>query len=437
MPFNILKGMKAWLKTARRKLKMPQKKFFLGLTAGMAVAALALFFWPRTTAIVTSFEESQREVVEEFPFQIKKNSNLYDSLREVGMSPLDIHNLAKAAKPQTNLSRVRPGMQFQVSYGPEPEQEVIGLLFRFSPTEYLEAHKAVDGWEVKKIVEPVDVKLVTYSGVVTSSLWESAQDANMDPNLIAELAEIFAWQVDFAREVRENDKWRLSVEQLFVKGKPIGWGSIIAAEYQNQGDTHVAALFRKEGKDIGYFTPDGDSLRRMFLKSPLRFGRISSRFTKNRFHPILKIGKAHLGVDYAAPVGTPVRAVGDGSVTFVGYSGGGGKVIKVRHNSIYQTAYKHLSGYAKGVVSGARVRQGQVIGYVGATGLATGPHLHFEFYQAGRFVDPLGRRFPSADPVAKNQLKEFKTLAATELETLPAWAESGVALGDTSSSDGI
>ncbi|MFN9068710.1 MAG: M23 family metallopeptidase, partial [Bdellovibrionales bacterium] len=196
-------------------------------------------------------------------------------------------------------------------------------------------------------------------------------------------------------------------------------------------------LHRVDGEDLGYFSPEGESLRRMFLKSPIQFGRITSGFSKKRFHPILQVNRPHLGVDYAAPTGTPVRAVGDGVIDFSGWSGGGGNVIKIRHNSIYQTAYKHLSGYAKGIRRGSRVKQGQIIGFVGSTGLSTAPHLHFEFYQSGRFVDPVGKKFPSADPVPSQMLADFKKSANERLQLLPSWETVDVALKRSVATDQV
>jgi murein DD-endopeptidase MepM/ murein hydrolase activator NlpD len=305
---------------------------------------------------------------------------------------------------------------------------VTGIKFRFSPVESLEVTKTNEAWVAKKITEKVDTRVVTFSGTVKSSLWESAEDAHMDPNLISDLAEIFAWQVDFAREVRANDRWRLSVEEKLVRGTPIGWGSILAAEYVNDGQTFQAVLFRNNGEDIGYFAPDGSSLRRLFLKSPLRYSRISSRFSSHRFHPILGYRRPHLGVDYAAPRGTPVHAVGDGIVTVAARRGGAGNMIRIRHNSIYQTAYKHLRGFAHGIHSGVRVHQGQIIGYVGTTGLSTGPHLHFEFWESGRYVDPLGKKFPSADPVPKRFMASFKSEVTDLLSSLPNWDNVQISL---------
>lgn len=366
-------------------------------------------------------ENSTVELEELYPHVLKPRSTLFSALRELSVSPITIHHIVEASKPVYNLTKLRSGTRFQLLRENEPSADIVGIKFKFSPVDMLEIRRIDGAWKAQEIKEPVSIKVVTFSGVVTSSLWESAERASMDPNLISELAEIFAWQVDFAREVRVNDRWRLSVERKFAKGQPIGWGSILAAEYENAGNLNQAVLFRLSGEDKGYFSPDGASLKKMFLKSPIRYGRISSRFQRRRFHPILQVHRPHLGVDYAAPKGTPIRSVGDGVITFAGWSGGGGKVIKIRHNSVYQTAYKHLNGYAPGIRNGSRVKQGQVIGYVGSTGLSTAPHLHFEFFQAGRYVDPLGKKFPSADPVPKILMGQFEVESVSLLQSLPPW----------------
>lgn len=372
---------------------------------------------------------------EEFPYQFPKNSTFFSVLRQEDIPGSEIQKIVEAAKPYYNLAKIQPGIRYQLTYDESPDPQLISIRFRFSGLESLNVIKNNDVWVAEKKVEEVEIRNATFFGEVNSSLWESAKLAKMDPVLISELSDIFAWQVDFAREVRVGDRWRLSVEQKYVRGQPAGWGSILSAEYQNAGESFVAILFRVEGEDRGYFAPDGSSLRRMFLKSPIQFGRITSGFSRKRFHPILQVNRAHNGVDYAAPTGTPVRAVGDGTIEFSGWSGGGGNVIKVRHNSIYQTAYKHLSRYANGIRRGVKVKQGQVIGYVGSTGLSTAPHLHFEFYQAGRFVDPVGKKFPSADPVPSNQLALFQSGAAEKLQLLPPWETVEVSLRQTASSE--
>ncbi len=363
-------------------------------------------------------------VEEEFPHVIPAKSSLFLVLRELEVDPATIHVIVQASKPVYDLSRLHPGIRFQLKYDPLSGTQLTQIQFRLSALEKLTLKREHTDWKAEKSVEQVDVQVVHFSGTVNSSLWESAVKAGMDPDLISELADIFGWEVDFAREVRLNDRWRLSVEQKKVKGQPVGWGAILAAEYINSGESHQAALFRLDGEDRGYYTPQGQSLRKVFLKSPIRYGRITSGFKRRRFHPVLQVYRAHQGVDYGAPTGTPVRSVGDGTVIFAARSGGGGNVVKIRHNATYQTAYKHLNGYARGVRSGARVKQGQVIGYVGSTGLSTGPHLHFEFYQSGSYIDPLGKKFPSADPVPSEHLEYFKTSALELLKTLPEWTSS-------------
>ncbi|MCC7442491.1 MAG: M23 family metallopeptidase [Bdellovibrionales bacterium] len=363
-----------------------------------------------------------------FPHTLRRNSTFFEALKGLGVHPQDIFGLTHAAQGLRNLSRLPAGVTFALTHELPPVPAFAGVKIRFSPVEHLEVFRAAGGqWEARLAHERVNTRLVTYTGRVASSLWESAVEARMDPELIAGLTEIFAWQVDFAREVRMDDRWRLTVEQkLLDDGTVVGWGAILAAEYENDGTVYTAALHRKGGKDEGYFSPEGTSLRRMFLRSPIAFGRISSRFMRSRFHPILKTRRPHMGVDYAAPVGTPIRAVGDGVVTEAGWKGDAGRTLRLRHNSVYQTAYKHLSGFAPGVGAGTRVRQGQVVGYVGTTGLSSGPHLHFEFYQSGRFVDPMGKKFPTANPVPRAELAEFQGMADTFLSTLPPWFYPGV-----------
>lgn len=409
--------------------RMHWQRVYLGiLIVGSAVmwgVSLSLFSigdpWLASDAPVVEAAAPVLSVEEAFPYVIEPRSTLFSTLRGHDVSPAVIQQLVDAAKPVQNLARLQSGIRYQLTFHGDDATELAEMRIRLSAVEMLHLKKNNGSWYAEKIVEQVDLQIVTFSGLVTSSLWDSAIKAQMDPNLVAELADIFGWEVDFSREVRVNDRWRLAVERKLVKGQPIGWGAILAAEYENAGVSHQAAIFRVNGQEMGYFTPKGESLRKMFLKSPIRYGRITSGFNLRRFHPILNVRRPHLGVDYGAPVGTPVRAVGDGTVTSAGWSGGGGNVLKIRHNGTYQTAYKHLQSFARGVRSGTRVSQGQVVAYVGNTGLSTGPHLHFEFYQNGSFVDPLSKKFPSADPVPANQLQQFQTEAALLLQSLPAW----------------
>lgn len=370
-----------------------------------------------------------------FPHTIKRNKALYTHLTELGVSSIDVIDMVNATKPVKDLSRLTPGTRFKIIKN--ESNELTEALFSFSAIEKLKVKKTDGDWKAEVIKEPITVQEVSFKGEVTTSLWESAIDSNMDPYLITALAEVFGWVVDFNREVRVGDKWRITAEAKMAKGKRVGWGSISAAEYINSGQSHQAILFTHEGEEIGYYNLKGDSLRKMFLKSPLRFGRVTSRFNKRRFHPKLKRIRPHNGVDYGAPIGTPVRSVADGRVTFAKHSGGGGKVLKIRHSSKYKTAYKHLSRYAKGIKKGTKVRQGQVVAYVGNTGLSTGPHLHYEFFVNNRFVDPLKQKFPSAKPLAKKYQEAFAQQAEQKLAGLPKWAvENLILLSGEKTSEG-
>jgi len=366
-------------------------------------------------------DDSVSEILE-YTKRIPNQSTLSQILQNEGFSLQEVYKVVEAAKPIKNLARIQAGIPYHVEKMLLGGAETLaGLRFQFSPIEHLILDNVDGEWNARLHVEEVETRLVNFSGTVTSSLWDSAMAVNMDPNLIVSLAEIFAWQVDFNREVQVGDRWRLSVEEERVRGETVRWGRIVAAEYENTGKQFSAVLHQHEGKDQGYFAPDGSSLRRMFLKSPLKFGRVTSRFTQRRFHPVLKVHRPHLGVDYGAPRGTPVMSVGDGTITMAAFRGGGGNTIRIRHNSVYSTAYLHLNGFAKGIRSGSTVRQGQIIGYVGSTGLSTGPHLHFEFYVNGRYVDPMGVKFPSADPVPTSQKALFVSRSKVLLESLPQW----------------
>lgn len=364
-------------------------------------------------------------VEKQYPHMIGRRSTLYEYLRLEGVSSIDIIEMVNATKPIRNLSRMHPQTRFRIEQ--DADKNLRAIEFWFSHLERLKVTKNMElgQWEPRLIEEKVDIELVSFSGDVQSSLWESALKAQMDPVLIAELADIFGWEVDFAREVQAGDRWRLTVEKKLVRGMAVGWGSILVAEYENVGKLYQAFLLRIDDKDQGYYNAEGESLRKMFLKSPLKFARVTSRFNRRRFHPKLKVVRPHNGVDYGAPIGTPVRSVANGTVIMAQFSGGGGNVLKIRHNSTYQTAYKHLNGFAKGVRRGAKVKQGQIVAYTGNTGLSTGPHLHYEFYVNGRYVDPLRQKFPSADPVPSEHKAEFEVQKKVLLASLPKWG-SGI-----------
>ena len=348
-------------------------------------------------------------------YTLEKGSTLASSLRNSGIPSNEIPQVLAAVSKKMNLRTLPAGLKYSIK---KTHSEILEISIKQGPLKYLKVTRG-DQWTTSWETKQPSKELRSFKGQVTSTLWESAMESGLPPQLIIKMADIFAWQIDFSREIRKGDRWSLVALELTHNGDHVQWGKILVAEYINKKEQYQAIAYTPSTGNPGYYFPDGNSLKRLFLKSPIKFGRITSHFTKKRFHPILKINKPHNGVDYGAPVGTPIRVVGDGQVIFKGWKGASGRFVKVRHNSTYTTSYSHLSGYAKGLKTGKKVTQGQTIGYVGSSGLATGPHLHFAFYERGRFVNPLGKKFPSADPIAKDELLKFQQHAMSQLRLLP------------------
>jgi len=277
-----------------------------------------------------------------------------------------------------------------------------------------------DGIEAERRRRPVDRDLWVVRGEVRSSLFGAVLGAGEMESLAVALADAFQWDIDFHRDVREGDSFAVVVERVQSEGRTVAYGPILAATYTNRGRTYTAVRFAAADAGPGYYDAEGRPLRKLFLRSPLRFSRITSRFSPNRMHPVLGRRMPHVGVDYAAPTGTPIMATAAGTVTFRGWKGGGGNTVEVRHPGGYQTSYLHMSRFASGISVGTRVSQGQVIGFVGATGLATGPHVCYRVHHNGRYVNPLSVGRDPAPP-----------LPADELPRFAGWAEQVLALLET------
>lgn len=368
-----------------------------------------------------SMQQTQPDEPElEYPYAIEKNATLFSELLGLGFNGQDVRRIMELSKPYYNLARLPQGLRYRLIYANNPLVNWGGLEFQLSPTKTLRfTLNRNSQWEVKQRELQVEVRIVSFVGSVRNSLWESARLAKMSPQLIAQLTEIFGWELDFSRQVTENDSWRLSVEQQVANGRVVGWGRILAAEYKNNMNSYSAVYYEKPGRLSGYFDLDGQSLSKSFLRSPIEFARISSGFSLRRFHPKLKIFRPHLGVDYAAPKGTPIRSIGEGRVLEAHYTAGGGNTITISHGQTYKTRYLHMSGFAAKVHVGAQVKQGQVIGYVGSTGLSTGPHLHFEFYQNNRYTDPLRVELPASESIPSELLADFSAVSAQRISQMP------------------
>ena len=296
--------------------------------------------------------------------------------------------------------------------------------------------KLVINFEDEKLMDavvedmPYVVKEYVAANEIDSSLYEAALDAGLSNNLIMEMVRIFGWDIDFVLDIRSGDSFHIIYNAYELNGKRLADGNILAAEFNTQGQSYRAIRFEDADGVASYYAPNGDSMLGTFLRSPVEFSRISSRFGKRK-HPILKTWRAHKGVDYAARRGTPIRATADGKVILAGNKGGYGKTVVIRHAGRFSTLYGHMTGFAKNIRSGSRVKQGQTIGYVGSTGLATGPHLHYEFRLDGVHRNPLTFKTPKASSIAKTQKTEFDKVSAHWTARLSS-VENAIILAKTS-----
>jgi murein DD-endopeptidase MepM/ murein hydrolase activator NlpD len=338
--------------------------------------------------------------------RIKYAQNLATILSPYNIDYSIIHNLAQASKDIFDVRDMKAGNRYTIFLKQKDSISVPAwFVYEIDPVEYLVMSLKGDTI-VYRDKKEVTIRRQRASGRIETSLWNTIHAHHLNPNLALELSDIFAWTVDFFG-IEKGDYFTVIYEEQFIDTVSIGIGPVYAACFNHRGKPFYAFRY-KQDSIMSYFDEEGSSLRKAFLKAPLKFSRISSRFTHSRLHPILKIRRPHHGVDYAAPAGTPVYALGDGRIIRKGWdTKGGGNYIKIKHNSVYKTTYMHLSGFAKGLKRGAMVTQGQLIGYVGQTGLATGPHLDFRIYKNGKAVDPLKIEAPPVDPVKKEHLVEY------------------------------
>ncbi len=323
-------------------------------------------------------------------------------------SAAEIHELSRQCREVYPLSRLSAGQPYRLCLSDDDFER---FEYDIDRDEQLIISREEEAFSIKRVPIPYTTETVRVRGRIDSSLFEAVTSTGESDVLAMNLADIFAWDIDFILDIREGDSFQALVEKRYREGKPAGYGRILAAEFTNQGTTFQAFLYQDGDRRPDYFDADGQSLRKAFLKAPLSFSRISSGFTMRRYHPITKTWKAHPAIDYAAPRGTPIKSVGDGTIIKKGYTRGNGNYVKIRHNSSYETLYLHMKGFAKGIAKGKRVAQGQTIGYVGSTGLATGPHLCFRMYKNGAPVNPHRVKAPSANPVSKESLADFKVMA--------------------------
>ena len=366
---------------------------------------------------VNQFGFNDYELVETIK-NVQRNETLSDIFNSFNIGDFSLEQITSRAQEIFNVRTIRAGRPYHTYVSDDSLSQLKYFVYEKDNINFIvfDLNDSVNVYEDSKAVE---IRTNNFAASINHSLFTSLSENGASIELAVKLSHIFAWQVDFYG-IQKGDRFKVIYEEKLVGDKIIGTGEILGAFFHHKGQEYYAIPFEQDGI-LQFFDQTGNSMRKAFLKAPLEFSRISSRFSKNRFHPILKRNKPHLGTDYAAPHGTPIRTIGDGVVVEAGYSGGNGNYIKVKHNSTYSTQYLHMSRFAKGIKRGARVAQGQVIGFVGSTGLATGPHLCFRFWKNGVQVDPYKEVNPPSHPVKKELTAMFdivKTNIMAELDKI-------------------
>ncbi|NIL93779.1 MAG: peptidoglycan DD-metalloendopeptidase family protein [Woeseiaceae bacterium] len=330
---------------------------------------------------------------------------------------LDLGHLAQVARleeARKQFRKIKPGDIFEITHD---DGKLVRMYSVLNLTSALQVDRDDAGFSAQIVERPIEIRKRMAHGVINSSLYESAAEAGLSDKLIMNVAGIFAWDVDFVLDIRGGDNYYVHWEEIWQDGEFVTDGAVIAAEFNNDGRQYQAIRFVDETGRSDYFTPEGNSVRKAFLRAPVDF-RVSSSFNPNRLHPVLKTRRPHRGVDYAAPSGTPIKAAGDGKVIYRGVKSGYGNVVILQHGGNITTLYAHMSRFASSVRAGSRVRQGQTIGYVGATGLVTGAHLHYEYRLNGVHRNPRTVKLPKAEPIAARYRDEFLAQAKPILEEL-------------------
>lgn len=407
-----------------------QKNKILIITCVILLIIISVFALVKTNAssppkITKKKEIEKKPVLNEFglqvdslktlPGKVKRNETISSIFSGLNISSQTIEKIKDISKGIFNLRKIISGKNYFAYLTNDTLSSVKYFVYEKDPVNYVvfDFQEPIKIYEGKKEIRYIQKSV---SGRINNSLYESLMNSDADPELVIKLSEIYAWQIDFYR-IQKGDNYKVIYEEKYVDDEPVGIGKIIAAEFTHDNENYFAIPFIQNDQRE-FFDENGNSLQKEFLKAPIKFSRITSRFSRRRFHPILKRYKSHLGTDYAAPTGTPIHTVGDGVVIAASYTSGNGNYVKIRHNGTYTTQYLHMSRFAKGIKPGKKVKQGDVIGYVGSTGLATGPHVCFRFWKNGVQVNPLKEKIPPSHPIKKENLNAFNKKKIEILEKL-------------------
>jgi murein DD-endopeptidase MepM/ murein hydrolase activator NlpD len=346
---------------------------------------------------------------------VGRNDTLDGIFRRIALDPADLAAIRQLPGVRPSLDFLRPGDAITVTHHGAAVEE---LSRQVSETRTLHVVRDDAGFAARLVDNPVQTKIRSASATIDSSLFQAAESAHMSDVMAQRLADVFAWDIDFVLDIREGDRFTAVYEQIYQNGKYLHDGDLLAAEFVNNGHVYRAVRFVNQAGVAEYYAPDGKPMRKAFLRAPVEFTRVSSAFNPHRLHPILNLIRGHMGTDYAAPIGTPVHAAGEGRVSFAGVRGGYGNAVMIAHTNNISTLYGHMSRFARNIRVGSHVQQGEVIGYVGMTGLATGPHLHYEYLMDGVHKDPQTVKLPGAEPLPADTMAKFQAEAAGWLTEL-------------------
>jgi len=354
--------------------------------------------------------------LETFTAEVRPGDNLSTIFQRHGLAARDLHLLVESGQLGKELANLYPG--YEIEFGRDAERNLVHLQYRPGPWETVKFQRVGDEFEVSTTVKEPDTIQTYRHASIDHSLFRTCQRIGLDDAFALRLADIFKWDIDMFLDIREGDEFHVLYEEQQLDGEFMGFGDILAAEFVNQRRSYKAVRYVDSAGNASYYSPGGKNLRKAFLRAPLDYSRISSNFSRNRLHPLWKSMMPHLGIDYAAPSGTPVKAAGAGVVTERSKSSSKGNYLVIQHGERYQTKYLHLSRFAPGMEPGRRVEQGRVIGYVGATGWATGPHLHYEFLVDGRHTNPRRVSMPPAEPIDAAERVRFDAATSALLGSL-------------------
>jgi murein DD-endopeptidase MepM/ murein hydrolase activator NlpD len=361
------------------------------------------------------------EVVEEHPVVATKvpllveykeclraGNTIGEVLSTYGLAPREIHTLYEQTRPVYDLRFIRAGQEFRLFAS--PEGKIVRLEYDIDGINYLSIQRGEETFSAALVTHPVLTEVSYLCGVIEDNPILAFNQLGESDALGLGFSDLYAWDVDFYIDLRRGDTFKVVYEKKYLKGKFLGYGNILAAELVNQGRAFRAFYYLPpDTQKPGYYDAEGKSLKKEFIKSPIKWARITSRFSRRRLHPIHKVYRAHFGVDYAAPIGTPVQATADGTVTYVGFNGAAGRMVRIRHKNAYETMYLHLRSYGPGIKVGARVNSGDIVGYVGSSGESTGPHLDYRIKLKGRYINPLSWKFEPVEPLKEELVDDFKT----------------------------